>query len=184
MLTCLLKEVPSGELLTVDMVKLQCRIDTADEEDDLLMQLIGAARQQAEVMTRRVLRESVWSYTTDEIACLETIRLVPCTALHSVTVAGEVLESDAVSFSPSGTQPGEQVFASCSGLEDGVAATLELTCGYTAETLPLPIAQWMLLQIGAWYEQRESIGIGVQLAKAPHSFADALLEPYIIAWSC
>ena len=189
MLTCMLKTPPEGELLTFEDVVLHCRIDAGETEKALVERLISAARLQAEGYTRRILRQSVWVYTTDEDEALDHIRLVPCTGLVSASADGEALTADQYDFVPSGTAPGETVFASFSrkgtsaGSGDGTVS-LELTAGYAQGACPEAILQWMLAQIGAWYEQRESMGIGVTLAKAPHSFVDALLDPYIIAWSC
>lgn len=181
MLTCALVTPPEGELLTYEDVVLQCRIDAVEEERPLVERMISAARLQAENYTRRILRESVWKYTTDEADALTRIRLVPCTSLVSCQQDGvEVV--DGFTFTPSATVPGGNVFASCQGLSGTVE--LELTAGYAAGSCPTDILQWMLVQIAAWYEQREAIGIGVALAQAPRSFADALLDPYIIAWSC
>ena len=182
MLTCMLKTPPEGELLTFEDVVLHCRIDAGETERPLVERMIAAARLQAEGYTQRTLRESVWLYSSEDPGDFEPIRLVPCTSLVSASLEGEALTEDQYIFTPSGTAPGENVFASFVGPEGMLS--LELTAGYAKGACPEAILQWMLAQIGAWYEQRESVGIGVTLAKAPHTFVDALLDPYIIAWSC
>lgn len=182
MLTCKLKTPPTGELLTFEDVVLHCRIDAGDAEKPLVQRMISAARLQAEGYTQRTLRESTWVYASDNPEDFERIRLVPCTGLVSASMDGEVLTEDQYSFVPSGTAPGENVFASFAG--PAGMLSLELTAGYAPNACPEAILQWMLAQIGAWYEQRESIGVGVSLGQAPRTFVDALLDPYIIAWSC
>lgn len=185
MLTCTLKTPPEGELLTFEDVVLHCRIDAGETEKALVERLISAARLQAEGYTRRILRQSVWVYTTDEDEALDHIRLVPCTGLVSASAGDEVLTADQYTFVPSGTAPGETVFASfCRKGTGAGTVSLELTAGYAKGACPEAILQWMLAQIGAWYEQRESMGIGVTLSKAPRTFVDCLLDPYVIAWSC
>ena len=189
MLTCKLKTPPEGELLTFEDVVLHCRIDAGETERPLVERMIAAARLQAEGYTQRTLRESTWVYASDEARDFAPIRLVPCTGLVSASADGEALTADQYDFVPSGTAPGETVFASFSrkgtsaGSGDGTVS-LELTAGYAKGACPEAILQWMLAQIGAWYEQRESMGIGVTLSKAPRTFVDCLLDPYVIAWSC
>lgn len=168
--------------MTFEDVVLHCRIDAGETEKPLVERMIAAARLQAEGYTRRILRQSVWVYTTDEDEALDHIRLVPCTGLVSASADGEALTADQYDFVPSGTAPGENVFASFVGPEGRLS--LELTAGYAKGACPEAILQWMLAQIGAWYEQRESMGIGVTLSKAPRTFVDCLLDPYVIAWSC
>lgn len=168
--------------MTFEDVVLHCRIDAGETEKPLVERMIAAARLQAEGYTQRTLRESVWLYSSEDPGDFEPIRLVPCTGLVSASLEGEALTEDQYIFTPSGTAPGENVFASFVGPEGMLS--LELTAGYAKGACPEAILQWMLAQIGAWYEQRESVGIGVTLAKAPHTFVDALLDPYIIAWSC
>lgn len=182
MLTCKLKTPPEGELLTFEDVVLHCRIDAGETERPLVERMIAAARLQAEGYTQRTLRESVWLYSSDDPGDFAPIRLVPCTGLVSASLDNEPLAEDQYVFSPSGTAPGENVFATFTG--PAGALSLELTAGYAKGACPEAILQWMFAQIGAWYEQRESVGIGVSLSKAPRTFVDSLLDPYVIAWSC
>lgn len=168
--------------MTFEDVVLHCRIDAGETEKPLVERMIAAARLQAEGYTQRTLRESVWLYSSEDPGDFEPIRLVPCTSLVSASLEGEALTEDQYIFTPSGTAPGENVFASFVGPEGMLS--LELTAGYAKGACPEAILQWMLAQIGAWYEQRESMGIGVTLSKAPRTFVDCLLDPYVIAWSC
>jgi hypothetical protein len=58
---------------------------------------------------------------------------------------------------------------------------VEFTCGYgTAADVPQPIKQWMLLRIGALYENRESDVIVQRGALESLPFVDGLLIPYRI----
>lgn len=58
---------------------------------------------------------------------------------------------------------------------------LTLVCGFgQAQDVPASIRQWMLLRIGALYEQRESLVSGNTMSTSPYGFADALLDAYTI----
>lgn len=46
------------------------------------------------------------------------------------------------------------------------------------DAVPAPIKQWILLRIGALYEQRESVFAGQAMQAAPRDFADGLLDRY------
>jgi len=58
--------------------------------------------------------------------------------------------------------------------------TVRWVAGYgdAAADVPQPIKQWMLLQIGNMYENREAMSIGQIVSPLP--FADGLLAPYIL----
>ena len=59
------------------------------------------------------------------------------------------------------------------------AVAITYTCGYGApEAVPESIKRWMLLRIGALYENREEVLTGRAITLAPLPFVDALLAPY------
>ena len=59
------------------------------------------------------------------------------------------------------------------------AVKVRYTAGYgtTADKVPAPIKQWMLLHIGHYYRNREAVGAS---ALAPLPFADGLLDEFLI----
>jgi hypothetical protein len=59
------------------------------------------------------------------------------------------------------------------------AVSVIYTCGFGApEAVPESIKRWMLLRIGALYENREEVLTGRAITLAPLPLADALLSPY------
>jgi uncharacterized phiE125 gp8 family phage protein len=59
------------------------------------------------------------------------------------------------------------------------AVSITYSCGYGApEAVPESIKRWMLLRLGALYENREEVLSGRAITLAPLPFADALLSAY------
>lgn len=62
------------------------------------------------------------------------------------------------------------------------AVQISFTAGYgDATTVPAGIKAWMLMRIGAMYENREEIVVGQRLTSIDLPFVDGLLDPYRIA---
>ena len=62
------------------------------------------------------------------------------------------------------------------------AVQITFTCGYgLAAAVPPGIKSWMLLRIGALYENREEVVVGSRIASVDLPFVDRLLDPYQIA---
>lgn len=62
------------------------------------------------------------------------------------------------------------------------AVHIAYTVGYgDAQAVPAGIKAWMLLRIGALYENREEVIVGTRITVADLSFVDRLLDPYVIA---
>jgi uncharacterized phiE125 gp8 family phage protein len=59
------------------------------------------------------------------------------------------------------------------------AVRVRYTCGYGAGACPQAVKQWMMLQIGAMYANRESVAPG-SIVEMP--FADRLLDSFRV-WS-
>lgn len=59
------------------------------------------------------------------------------------------------------------------------AVQINYTAGYgNDEAVPAGIKSWMLLRIGALYENREEIVVGQRLSSVDLPFVDSLLDPY------
>lgn len=59
------------------------------------------------------------------------------------------------------------------------AVSVTYTCGFGgASAVPETIKRWMLLRIGALYENREEVLSGRGISLAPMPFVDSLLTPY------
>lgn len=169
------------EPVTVEEVKLFCRVDS-DEEDTLFPTLISAARRQAEHNTGRVLRSSRYDVFCEGESGVVEIAITPCTELHSVTVDGVVVDSALYAFTPSSNE--------ISGI--ATPARISFLDGYPTEqksifsiqagiaTVEDAIKTWILVKVNTLYEQREAFAIGQNYNILDHSFIDGLLDSQTI----
>ncbi len=184
---CALVTAPTAEPVTLAEVKLHLRVeDNAD--DALIAALITAARQHAEHDTRRALVTQTWKLVLDAFPeSVITLDRAPVSAVVSVvyidpegvsqTLSAAGYQLDAV------TEPCRLVPAYGSTWPatraQVNAVTVTYTCGYgNPDTVPESIKRWMLLRIGALYENREEVLTGRAITLAPLPFVDALLAPY------
>lgn len=181
---------PAVEPVTLVRAKLHLRVDHADE-DDLISDLITAARMECEDRLQRTLVNTGWTWPLDAFPAngwLLTLPMPPLVSLGAITyvdpagatqtLAAELLHIDTLG------QPGRILPASGSwpATADRInAVTVTYTAGYgpAAADVPAPIRQWMLLAIGDMYATRER---SAERPKVPQGFADGLLDPYRI-WS-
>lgn len=62
------------------------------------------------------------------------------------------------------------------------AVRIAFTTGYgLAQAVPAGIKTWMLLRVGAMYENREELAVGSRITVLELPFVDRLLDPYIVA---
>ena len=182
-----LVNAPAAEPVSLAEVKLHLRID--DNADDVLLgALITTSRQHAEHDTRRALVTQTRKLVVDEFPA-ETITLdhAPVSAVISVLYIGsDGVERtlDAASYKLDRiSEPCRLVPAYGTTWPDTRAeinaVSVTYTCGFGApEAVPESIKRWMLLRIGALYENREEVLTGRAITLAPLPFADALLTPY------
>src|SRR6185503_12643237 len=60
------------------------------------------------------------------------------------------------------------------------AIIVRYTAGYAPGQVPRMIVQWMLLAIGAMYENREAVVAGVSVATLPDDYMKWFLQPYMV----
>lgn len=180
-----LATAPAAEPITLSEAKLHLRVDTSDE-DALITALIIAARRMAEQHTGRALITQEWIYTLDAFPVAEIFlplpQLVSVEAINYVDVNGSsqllaVTEYDVFTSGILGmvapaydkSWPGTRTQAE--------AVSIEFTCGFgaAAANVPQEIRQWMFLQIGHWYANREAVAQG---SHAKLEFVDSLIDPY------
>lgn len=198
---------PSGEPLTLAEAKLHLKVDTT-ADDTLITALITAARQFAEQKTRRSLLTQVWRYTADAFPngfgiasptpwgrefsipdaaiCLEK---GPVSAINSITyldMAGLTQTMASTDYTADLSGPLARITPVFGKIwpipmpQIGSVA-VNFTAGYgTASDVPSGLKQWMLMRIGAMYENREEIVVGQRLTSVDLPFVDSLLEPYAI----
>lgn len=171
---------PADEPLSLEEAKEHLRVSVTDE-DELIRALVIAARERAEQETRRALVTQTWEATGRFFP--NVVRL-PKPPLRSVThvkyfdTANVEQTLDASTFykvsAPAGPQaePGRislrygQVWPSAYAEDDVI--TVRFVAGYgDAEDVPWTIKQGMLLAIGHWYANRETVVVGTIVADLP-----------------
>lgn len=158
-------------------------------DDALLTALIVSARQHCENDTRRAFVTQTWKLTLDGFPDSGIIRL-PRPNLLSVTGITYV-DDNGVEQTLAASQytvitdtlPGEIHEAydvdwpTTRAVPDAVRITYTAGYGATAASVPGPIKSAMLLAIGHWYANRESVITGTISTELPMA-VDSLLGPY------
>lgn len=164
-------------------------------DDPYILALIAAARQLAEHETGRQLMSATYDLHLDDWPTSDNIRLPrpPVTAvthvkyydedgvLQTLSTAGYHVDTvseparivlvDGESWPTLQTRPNAVVVRFVAGYADAFNVPAE-----TATTVPASIRQWMLLHIGTWFEERQSVVAGVSLAVLPE--LGGLLDPW------
>ena len=197
---------PAVEPLTTAETKIHLRVDSADDET-LISLLIVAARQYAEQITGRSFVTQQWKYVMDSFPGGQAFPTVPFGEEFSLPVNAILLEKgpitsiDSIKYIDTGsiqqTVSPTVYIAELTGtlariaprfgqiwpipLPQIGAVEVAFTAGYgNAAAVPQGIKQWLLLRIGALYENREEVVTGRSIAVTPMPFVDSLLAPYNI----
>lgn len=187
------KTPPAFEPLTLEEVKLHCRLDETDvTEDSLIADLILAAREHAEARINRALLTQTIQLVLDAwpSGAIELPR-PPVQSISSITYtdylgAAAVVDTSTY-YLDDENEPAlialkyGQAWPSAT-LRSSGAVVIEYVAGYGDESTDVPqsILQAMLLLVGYWYETREAAGdtrFAAGTKQAPFA-VDALLGPY------
>ena len=182
---------PAAEPLTLAEAKLHLRVDADITDDDsLITALIVTARQQSEHRTGRALVSQHWRYAIDAfpVDSLE-LPLPKLLSVQSVTYLDSAGTRQTLANTEYDVITDELVgrlipaygksWPSCR--ERPGSVRVDYTCGYgAAADVPQSIKAWMLLAIGAWYENREALTSGQPVAELPRSFWNGLLDPFYV----
>lgn len=189
--------VPPRELaVSLDEAKQHLRVQIA-EDDALISRMIRAACGMAEMATRRALTEQSLELTMDIFPEMYGAPLAimlprpPAMAVDAVIYYDQdgsrqlVRSADLVLDSasePAYLMP--DIGLGWPKVQRRMnAVTVRYRAGYADRSMvPEPIRQWILLQLGAMYENRESIVAGTTMSAMPTAFVDGLLDPYITDW--
>ena len=157
--------------VTLAEAKLYLRIDGTDEDSAIAAMLAAAVGEAECIIHARLNSQSiVWAGAEPGVLPERPVSAV------SVTVDGTEVSSSLYLFAPSeGTGP-----AFIEWLEDFPEGepTVTMTVGFSAQTLPAPIRQWILARTSTFYEQREMFAANGAY-EFGHEFYNALLDPYI-----
>jgi len=167
---------------SLEAARLHLRVD-ADDEDELIMRLMAAAADEAELLTQRGIGVSTWRLTLDAFPqgaiALGMPPVQSIVSLQYVDVDGVLQavapaaldvaldDEPALVSPPSGAWPATAT--------RNAAVRVEFTAGWPASEVPAPVVQWMLLRIGSLYEHREA---DATQAPAPVEFVSRMLDPY------
>lgn len=176
---------PASEPITLAEAKAHLRV-THSAEDTLIESLIKEARDFCEAETGRALMAQTWEKTYDNFpAALELAKL----PVSSVTTLKYTDENGA-----------EQTLSSASYVLDNASddrsawvvpaegyswpatytgingVRVRFIAGYAdTDSVPAALKQWIKLQIGSWYNNREAVTPG-QMSRLP--YIDSLLNAY------
>lgn len=188
---------PGGEPISLEEAKAHLRVTSASE-DSLIASLISAARQHAEDFTRRQLMTATFVQRMDRFpsefsgavrsSCRNPIRVYrpPLQSVASITyidTAGvtQTWAAERYKVDPQ-DEPGRIVPAygySYPDTRDEInAVTITFDAGYSsADDVPKPIRQALLLMVGELFERREEGHAAVAIHAVPLG-VKALLGPY------
>lgn len=166
-------------LLPLADVKEFLRVDH-DAEDDLITALVGAAIADAENMTGRVLGLRISQLVADDWES-QTFAFGPIASISAVeyydgTNTLQTLNPNAYWFDIQ-TVPGRITFLSPPSVYSDRHNAVQITAQVGHGTLPPGIRQAVLLTVGHFYENRQTVTVGA----APHEVPMAvrhLLNPY------
>lgn len=180
---------PATEPISTATAKSHLRVDISDD-DTLIDALVKSARGMAETITRRALITQTWDYILDEWPAGDEIE-IPLPPLQSIThIKYKDENGDESTMTASDyivdikNEPGRIVLASGATWPSGTlypvgAITIRFVAGYgvSGSSVPQPILQAMLLDVGHLYENREAtVGVG-NVQMLPRGIME-LLWPY------
>lgn len=177
---------PAAEPIALTEAKAHLRVDSTDD-NDLITLLITVARQAAEHELQRSLITQTWEIKFDFFPLVIDLPWGPIITIGGVsyydlagveqTLASTAYTLDAVS-SPARIVPAYgTIWPDTQDIINAVRVRYNAGYGTAGSSVPAAIRQWMLLQIGAMYENRQASG-AVQTYALP--WADRLLDRYRI----
>jgi len=179
-----LSTAPALEPVTLTEAKLHLRLRTTPwealnytTEDNLLNDLIETARQVVEDYTHRALVNQTWVGYLDSFPACVRLPRPPFQSVTSITVEGtaftDFYESAEGILTPTDTWP---LLSSDPGA-DPIVITWVAGYGATADDVPKPLRQAILLLISHLYSNREALLIGVNAQELPMG-VQYLLNPH------
>lgn len=168
---------PTVEPVTVDEMKLHCRIDH-DDEDVAIGQYIVAARKYAETQLRRQLCTATWKLYLDCFPCWQIdVPLPPLVSVTTLTYTDtggttQTLTENTHFIKDIYSEPGritpayQQTWPSTRDVMNAVALTF--VAGYgDPDDVPEPIRFGIKLLVAEMYDKREPTVTGAIIASVP-----------------
>lgn len=178
---------PSAEPLSLDEVKAHLRVDGA-AEDALLQSLVLTSRLHIEAALGLALMTQSWRLVLDAWPSDSVVKLpiAPVQSISEMRVkAADGVPSvvDATTYAldtsgrPARVAPKNGVWPVPGRKLAGIEIDLVAGFGPTANDVPEPVRQALLLLVAHWYEHRDPIEIGTPATAVPHAVS-RLLNPY------
>lgn len=172
------------EPVTLAEARAHCRVLSTDE-DALFDGFIIAAREWVENFTGHIL---VQREVTQRLSCFRHPRLFAWPIADDATVTATYVDSDGATQPLTGARlifgNGWAELATAFGSAWPISygpATITVEAGYaTADDVPQSMKQAILLLVGTYYAQRESVSTA-EMKEVPHA-VDSLLRPYRLVW--
>ncbi len=179
---------PATEPVSLEEAKAHCRIDS-DTEDTLVSSLILAARLHVEHSLGFALLSQNWSLYLDRwpdkpfvelplapLIGIDAVRLYSPTGSW-VTLDPGLFFADAVSRRPRLARAEAQVWPAPGRELNGIEIAFTAGYGASADDVPAPLRQAILLLVAHWYEAREPVTFGDDAELVPLTVA-SLVAPY------
>lgn len=177
---------PTAYPVTLDHAKKQCRILWDDENDYISDVLIPAATQYVQNYLNRQLITATWKFYLDEFPREICVPRAPVQSITSIeyvdtdgvtqTLAASTYRVDVVSQPARIVEAWGKVWPSTQGSINSVIVTYVAGYGATYASVPADIRAAILLLIGHWFENRETILVGTSSSELDHTFS-AVLGP-------
>jgi len=186
----LIEVTPAGaDPVSLSDAKLHIRV-TSTDEDALVTRLISAARRTVEDMTGRELITSTWKALYDGFPSGDAPIELPASPVSSLTsVKYNDADGTEQTLAASVYLSRLDIDPAVVWLDDGqdwpttygrgLDVNVEFVAGYGAagSDVPEPLIQAILLLVGTWYENRETVIVGQTPSVIPDTI-DLLLAPY------
>lgn len=180
---------PAVEPVSLADAKLHCRVDH-NADDELISDHIATARRQAEHQLGRALITQTWERVLDQFPAAEIELGMPpvrqVLAVRYLDAAGVMQTVPAASYLLDDVRTSGWVLpvsgTSWPAVETSAGAVrVTFTCGMADDAAALrsiapEVRQWILLQVGALYDNRAAISQGRPAAALPDGYADRLLD--------
>lgn len=178
---------PAVEPVTVAEARAHLYV-THTDDDTLIGAFIAAARQDCEHRIQRALVTQTWERTLDSFPAAISLPMAPLASVTSVKyIDGDGNEQTLAAsayYVDTDSEPGQVLpayGASWPTVRDlPNAVRVRYVAGYGADGsfVPAALKQWILLRVGALYENRESAVTSQPIQAAPREFADGLLDRF------
>lgn len=178
---------PAIEPVTLAEAKAHLRVDGSDE-DALIESLIVTSRLHVEAALGLALIAQSWRVVLDCWPFGDTVELpvrplVEVTAIRVRDGNGTASEIDPLGYAVDAVSNVPRLISRSGwwpmpgARKGGIEIDFDVGFGATAEDVPKPIRQALLMLIAHWYENREPAAAGSAAARIPATVS-SVLEPY------